>query len=68
MWRDFLRFQLFRLLGLAIAAPVTFAHDFLHVLLRDGPGPINPTPIVDNNSAAVANKRRWRTRIHQMTR
>jgi hypothetical protein len=58
--RDFLRFQLFRLLGLAIAMPVASAHVFLHVLLHDGPGPIYPTPIVDNNSAAAANKQRWR--------
>jgi hypothetical protein len=54
--RDFLRFQLFRLLGLAIAVPVTSGHVFFH----DGPVPINPTPTVDDNSAAAANKQRWR--------
>ena len=50
---DFLRFQL---LGLAIAVPVTSGHVFFH----DGPVPINPTPTVDDNSAAAANKQRWR--------
>ena len=54
--RDFIRFQLFRLLGLAIAVLVTSSH----VFSRDGPVPINPTPTVDDNSAASANKQRWR--------
>jgi hypothetical protein len=45
-----------RLLGLAIAVPVTSGHVFSH----DGPVPINPTPTVDDNSAAAANKQRWR--------
>src|SRR5580704_8486635 len=48
---DFLRFQL---LCLAIAVPVTSGHVFFH----DGPVPINPTPTVDDNSAAAANKQR----------
>jgi hypothetical protein len=52
----FLRFQLFRLFGLAIAVPVTSGRVFFH----DGPVPINPTPTVDDNSAAAANKQRWR--------
>src|ERR1700731_4718213 len=53
---DFLRFQLFRLFGLAIAVPVISSHVFSY----DGPVPINPTPTVDDNSAAAANKQRWR--------
>jgi hypothetical protein len=47
-----------RLLGFSIAVIVTSGHVFLH----DGPVPTNPTPIVGNRSAAVANKRRWRLR------
>jgi hypothetical protein len=31
-----------------------------HVFSHDGPVPINPTPTVDDNSAAAANKQRWR--------
>src|ERR1700732_1997451 len=54
--RDFLRFQLFRLLGLAIAVPVTSGQISFH----DGQVPINTTPTVDDNSAAAANKQRWR--------
>src|ERR1700738_4853008 len=46
----FLRFQLFRLLGLAIAVPVTSGRVSSH----DGLVPINPTPTVDDNSAAAA--------------
>jgi hypothetical protein len=49
-------FSFFGFLGLAIAVPVTSGHVFFH----DGPVPINLTPTVDDNSAAAANKQRWR--------
>ncbi len=50
-------FSYFRLLlGLAIAEPVTSGLVFFH----DGPVPIDPTPRVDDNSAAAANKQCWR--------
>jgi hypothetical protein len=45
-------------LRFTIAVSVTSGHGFVH----DGPVAINPTPTIDDSSAAPANanKRRWR--------